>query len=65
METITVSDSNLNYRYTPWDAKSFGIETREIMGVEYQNENDLNQLLSEFEKNYRRRCPDLFQAGLQ
>ncbi len=51
METITINDSNLSYRYTPWDAKSFGIETREIMGVEYQNESDLSQLLVEFEKN--------------
>ena len=50
MEIITVNDSNLSYRYTPWDAKSFGVETREIMSVEYQDESDLGQLLSEFEK---------------
>jgi hypothetical protein len=35
METITINDSHLNYRYTPWDAKSFGMDTREIMDVEY------------------------------
>ena len=50
METITINDSHLNYRYTPWDAKSFGMDTREIMDVAYQNAEDLNQLLVEFEK---------------
>lgn len=50
METITMNDAKLSYRYTPWDAKSFGVDTREIMSVEYQDENDLGQLLSEFEK---------------
>jgi hypothetical protein len=50
METITVNDSHLNYRYTPWDAKSFGMDTREIMDVVYQDANDLNTLLAEFEK---------------
>jgi hypothetical protein len=50
METITVNDSHLTYRYTPWDAKSFGMDTREIMSVEYENADDLNQLLVEFEK---------------
>ncbi|MEA3454966.1 MAG: hypothetical protein U9R26_00515 [Campylobacterota bacterium] len=50
METIKFNDSSLSYRYTPWDAKSFGVDTREIMSIEYQNEEDLSQLLSEFEK---------------
>jgi len=50
METIKFNDSSLSYRYTPWDAKSFGVDTREIMSIEYQNEEDLIQLLSEFEK---------------
>lgn len=50
METIKINDSQLSYRDTPWDKRSFGVDTREIMSVEYQNENDLAQLITEFEK---------------
>ena len=50
MEIITVNDAELSYRHTPWDAKSFGVETREVMSVEYQDEEDLNQLFRVFEE---------------
>jgi hypothetical protein len=51
MEKIIVNDSQLSYRYTPWDERSFGVATREIMSVEYQDEDDLGQLITEFEKS--------------
>jgi len=51
MEMIKVNNSQLHYRHTPWDEKSFGMETREILSVKYQDENDLGQLITEFEKS--------------
>ena len=50
MEIIAVNNGQLNYKYTPWDEKSFEMETREIISVEYQDENDLTQLIEKFEK---------------
>ena len=49
MEMIVINDSKLKYRYTPWDEKSFGIPTREIISVSYKNENDLAHLITTFE----------------
>ncbi len=53
MEKIVVNNAQLNYRFTPWDEKSFEMDTREIMSVEYQDENDLAQLIEEFEKTLK------------
>jgi len=50
VEKIYIDDSWLEYRKTPWDEKSFGIQTKEIMAVEYANEEDLTFLVEEFEK---------------
>jgi len=50
MGKIIVNNSELVYRETPWDKKSFGMETKEVLSVEYENENDLNLLITEFEK---------------
>ncbi len=50
MEKIYINDSWLEYRSTPWDEKSFGLQTKEIMAVAYTNEEELAALVEEFEK---------------
>ena len=50
MENIIVNESQLSYRYTPWDEKSFEMETREILSIDYKDENELSELIIEFEK---------------
>ena len=51
MEKIFINDSWLEFRETPWDTRSFGISTREILDVEYANEAELVELIDEFEKS--------------
>ena len=46
-----MNDSWLEYRETPWDRKSFGIQTKEIMGVKYDGEETLTRLVETFEKS--------------
>ncbi|BDY13567.1 GNAT family protein [Hydrogenimonas cancrithermarum] len=50
MEKIWINDAWMEYRETPWDRQSFGVQTKEIMAVEYSNEEDLAMLVEEFEK---------------
>lgn len=49
MEKIYVGDSWIEYRETPWDRKSFGVQTKEIMDVHYEQERDLTELVDRFE----------------
>ena len=50
MNTITINNAELIYRHTPWDKKSFDMETREILSVKYESEEELNQLITAFEE---------------
>jgi hypothetical protein len=55
VETIEIGKSQLSYRHTPWDEKSFEMPTREIIGVDYCDENMLNQLIDGFEETLTER----------
>ncbi len=49
MGKIYIDDSWLEYRETPWDRKSFAMETKEILNVDYESEEKLEALIEEFE----------------
>ena len=53
MEKIVINESELSYRYTPWDEKSFEMETREILSINYKDENELSKLITEFERTLK------------
>jgi len=53
MKKIVINESELSYRYTPWDEKSFEMETREILNINYKDENELSKLIIEFEKTLK------------
>jgi len=49
MKLLSVNDSVLFYRETPWDKRVFGVETIEIMKADFQNEEEAVKLLSQLE----------------
>ena len=50
MEKIWIDDAWIEYRKTPWDRESFGMQTKEIMAVRYADGGELAALVDEFER---------------
>ena len=49
---ISINNSSLVYRKTPWDNKVFNIETKEILNIDYQSIDDIEKLIQSFESTF-------------
>ena len=51
---ISINNSILKYRETPWDKKVFELETKEILDIKYKDAKDISLLLENLEKYFCR-----------
>lgn len=54
LKEIYINNSLLKYRDTPWDERVFGIETKEILDIQYKDEEDISKLLLAFENKFEK-----------
>jgi hypothetical protein len=50
IDKIIEGSSEIYFRHTPWDEKSLGIPTAEILEIKYENQDDFESAFIKFEK---------------